>query len=298
MDNINYHTPLPEPGINTQNLMEGIFFPDNDKRQTRLIELGTDSQNFLYEATNIYEKFQQQCIETNQLILDTYNKADLSEPDTDSVDIFKDVADASAKIDKVHRLVTLSKIITGIADFTAAIKYLAPAATRFLVHNRVLTAEFAARVLISCSVPIVGREIRLTVGGLAEGIAAGVAGTIAIAATDLRIDAFEGSIVRDKLRRGIHDISQLRTIIKLALEKTKHISQSLNSIKISITALESAEIPITKDLIKDIVKNSILPEINKAEQITETTINIELNRFDNSRNSWTNEDQFTEIMHS
>lgn len=298
MDNINCHTQLTEPGTDTQNLLEGIFFPDNDKRQTRLIELGTDSQNFLYEAANIYEKFQQQCIDTNQLILDTYNKADLSQPDTSSVDIFQDVEDASAKIDKAHRLVTLSKTIIDIADFTAVIKYLAPAATRFLVRNGVLTAESATRVLISCSVPVIGREIRLTVGGLAEGIAAGVLGTVAIAATDLRIDANEGSIVRDKLRRGIHDIYQLRTTTKLALEKIKHISQSLDTLKASITALESVEIPMTKDVIKNIVKKSIEPEINKAGQITETTINIELNRFDNTRNSWTNEDRFIEIMHS
>ena len=29
----------------------GIFFPDNEKRKTRLIEISTDTQDFLYNAT-------------------------------------------------------------------------------------------------------------------------------------------------------------------------------------------------------------------------------------------------------
>lgn len=76
----------------------------------------------------------------------------------------------------------------------------------------------------------------------------------------------------------------------MALDKTRLISESLDSVIIAINALQSAGITLTQEIIESVVKKSVEPAIQKANQITEATVNQQLHAQDAAKNSWTNED--------
>ena len=273
----------------------GIFFPDNDKRQTRLIELSTDTQEFLFEATTDYTDFRKLNAQVNKQIAEAYDKAGLKPPSTTKVDILKaaGIADSVSTDDTIVEVVD---ILVDIAGFAITIKYLAPAATRLLVRTGAMTAETAAKVLVKFTVPVVGREVEITAGDIAGNILSGIFGGVAIAGIDLGIDAIEGAIVKDKLRKGLHTIYPMRTATKLSFDKAKTLLDSIRSVKTTLDALTDKDgKPIVPpdawdQLLKNVIAKDVQPAVDAEKAITVSTVTVELNNLDHSRNSWTVED--------
>jgi hypothetical protein len=266
-----------------------IFFPDNQNRQTRLIELGTDTQNFLFDTATNYGNFKAILDHANKAIADAYNGANLKPPSVQSHDVLK-IAGVTDAISTADTIVKISEVIADVGGFMATVKYLAPAATRILVQTGAMTAETAAKVLTKFMVPLINREVEITAGELAGGIIGGVLGGIAIAGLDLGIDAIEGTIARDKLRDGIHKVVPLRLMTKLSLEQTNVLYLSINAVKTTMDAITGAGVPLTDEMLRNLITKDVQPAVNAERNITTATVTSELQNLDSARKSWTNED--------
>lgn len=264
-----------------------IFFPDNDKRKSRVIELGSDAQNYLFQAQSDYEQFETLLTTINNQIANTYEEAGLTAPPVTSVDIFKAADVDTGGIDKT---VDVIKIIADIAGFVGTVKYLAPGATRALVATGVMAEDTAARVLAEFTIPLVDREVTITVGDVAGSIIGGIVGGVAIVGVDLAIDAIEGSIARDKLRKGINTVFPLRAGTRLSQLKARTLLDSLTAVRTTLDAIAGAGIPLTDELIQNLIKKDVQPSVDKSNAITADSVKQQLKASDQAANYWTNED--------
>jgi hypothetical protein len=261
-----------------------IFFPDNENRKMRVIQLGSDAQQTLYQAQKDYETFEATLPMINQRIAQVYQAAGLQPPTVTSVDIFK-----AAEVESGSKVVDIAKVLADIAGFFGTVKYLVPGATKALVATGAMAEETAARVLARFTIPLIDREVAITLGEVAGSIVGGiVVGGIAIAGVDLAIDAIEGSIARDKLREGINQTFPLRAGTKLSQEKAATLLSSLLAIKTTLDAVEGLQ--LTEEMIQRLIHKDVNPSIQTAEAITPVTVAADLKASDNSSKAWTQED--------
>ena len=262
-----------------------IFFPDNDKRKTRVIQLGSDAQEFLYQAKEDYDTFEALLSTVNAQIDSAYSEAGLEPPGVTSVDILK-----ASKVKGASKIVDVSKIIIDIAGFFGTVQYLVPGATKALVSTGVMAEETAARVLARFTIPLINREVAITLGDIAGSIVGGVVGGIAITGLDLGIDAIEGSIARDKLREGINQIFPLRAGTQLSQEKAATLLDSLRAVKTTLDAITGAGVPLTEQLIQNLINKDVKLSVQKEQAITPATVAADLKKLDSDSHAWTNED--------
>jgi hypothetical protein len=261
-----------------------IFFPDNDNRRARLIELSSDTQDFLNDAKNAYQEFTTLNTEVNAKIVAVYQKAGLTPPTVSSIDILqaqKPIYDISTG----DTIVEVSNILLDVGGIVATMSYFAPAATTFLVEAGALEAETASAVLFS----VLGAEV--TVGALAGGIVGGLVVGVVVVGIGFAIDAFEGFELRDELRKGIYEVDQLRASTKFALDKSKTLVDFLQSVKTTCDSLLAASIELTDAIITNLIQKNAIPALKAMELVSKDTVISELSLLDQSRNSWTNEDE-------
>ncbi len=261
-----------------------IFFPDNDNRHSRLIELSSDTQSFLDDAKKAYQEFKLLNTEVNVKIVAVYQKAGLTPPSVSPIDILE-AQKAVHNIATGDTIVEVSNILLGVGGLVATISYFAPAATTLLVEAGALEAETASAVLFSA----LGAEF--TVGALVGGIVGGLIVGIVVVGIGLAIDAFEGYELRDELRKGIYQTCQLRALTKFALDKSKTLVDYLQSVKTTCDSLFTNSIELTDEIIQNLIQKNAIPALQAIESITKDSIISELASLDQSRNSWTNEDE-------
>ncbi|MFD2179639.1 hypothetical protein [Veronia pacifica] len=261
-----------------------IFYPDNDKRKKRLLELSSDAHHFLSDAKSACADFHQLLPEVNSRIAAVYRKAGLKPPGVHSVDILKTagVVDQMSKADSV---VEVSKVLLDIGGMVATVSYLAPAATAMLVETGALEAETAATVMAT----VMGSE--LTVGALAGGIVAGLVAGVVVVGIGFAIDAFEGAEMRDKLRHGIHQADQYRAVLMMAKEKSVALVDMLQAVKTTCDSLLASHITLSEAIIENLIQKNALPAIKEIDAITKDEVLSDLVHLDKSRKSWTKEDK-------
>ena len=145
-------------------------------------------------------------------------------------------------------------------------------------------------VLYSPRLPIIDREVEITAGELAGNLLGGILGGIAVAGIDLGIDAIEGAVAKEKLRGGLHGIYPMRLLTKVALEQSRELYNSINSVKTTLDAIIGAGLPLSAELINNLITKDVTPSVNKAKEITPATVTLLLNQLDHDRKSWTVED--------
>ncbi|MBN3524539.1 hypothetical protein [Paenibacillus apiarius] len=260
-----------------------IFFPDNEKRKNRLLELSADTQNFIAVSKQDYEQFKNLNAVINQKIAQLYANAGLTPPGITQLDILK-AAGAAQEVNTADTAVEISTIFLDVAGMAATTLYLAPGVTSFLVGSGILEAETAATVLGT----VFGTEI--AVGTIAGGLIGGLIAGAVIIGIGLAIDAIKGAILRGKLREGLHKLVHIRTKAKLHLDKAAKLVASLDSVNRTLDALLSSHIPLTDQVIRNLLTKDVVPAIEAANAITLSTVTIELNVLDLHRRSWTAED--------
>ncbi|MCM3782535.1 hypothetical protein M3231_06090 [Neobacillus mesonae] len=261
-----------------------IFYPDNEKRKARLIELSADTQTFLYQLKGKYAEFKELSEEINKKIAIMYTQQGLTPPEITSFDILK-ASGAVQEAETGDTAIGITNILVDVAGFLVSVQYLAPGVTAFLVDSGVMAAETAATVLGS----VLGVEV--VVGSLAGGLIAGVIAAVVVIGIGLAIDAIEGAVLRSKLRHGIHQMDQLRASLKLSLDKAVIIVDSMNSIKRTMDALQGSGVPVTDAVIRNIVQKTVGPSLEKASSVSLPSVITELNQLDHNRGSWTAEDE-------
>ncbi|WDH83257.1 hypothetical protein [Paenibacillus urinalis] len=261
-----------------------IFFPDNDKRQARLIELSSDTQNFLNQLKNNYAEFTLLNQEINAKIADLYTQHGLTVPDVTSFDILQ-ASGAAHDVSTGDTAVGITNILVDVASFLITVQYLAPGVTAVLVDSGIMAAETAATVLGS----VLGVEI--AVGTLAGGLIAGVIAAVVVVGIGLAIDAIEGAILRSKLRHGIHQMDQVRASLKLSLDKAIIVVESMKSIQRALDSLQQSNIEISDVVVRNIVQKTVEPALAQADAVTLQNVIAELKLLDQQRGSWTSEDE-------
>lgn len=260
-----------------------IFFPDNKKRQSRLLELSSDSQVFLHEAKNDYARFKELTTQVNAKIAQVYEKSGLTPPGSTSLNILE-IAGVAQSVATADTVVEVTDILLDVGGLVATTAYLAPAATSLLVETGVMEAETAAVVMGS----VLGTEI--TIGALAGGLVGGLIAGVVVVGIGLAIDAIEGAILRDKLRHGIHKLDQVRATLKLSLDRAGKVVEVLESVKRTLDGLLASNVPLTDQVIRNLLVKDAKPAIAAINAITMSTVRVELNKLDHSRRSWTVED--------
>jgi len=260
-----------------------IFFPDNDKRRARLVELSADAQGFLTEAKTTYKQFLALNTQVNARIAAVYQKAGLARPSVSPIDILR-AQKSVYDIATADTIVEVSNIVLGIGGLAATMIYFAPAATSWLVEAGVLEAETASAVLFSA----LGTEA--TVGALAGGIAGGLVTGAVVLGIGLAIDAIEGGLLRDELRAGIRDTDPIRASTRYSLDKSRTAMELLQSVQTTCDTLLHSSIPLTDEIIQTLIEKDAVPALRNIESITRATVIAELRSLDDSRHSWTNED--------
>jgi hypothetical protein len=260
-----------------------IFFPDNDNRHDRLIQLSSDAQTFLQAAKSDYTTFRSLIAEINQEIAELYRRAGLTPPNVTTADIISAGA-ASSLVTTADTAVEVTNLIAGVAGLIATIGWLAPGAAAFLVETGAMEAETAATVLFT----VLGTDV--AIGTLAGGIIGGLIAGAVVVAVGLIVDAIEGAVLRDKLRDGIHKMDQIRAGCKLAQDKGTYLVQSLQAVKRTLDTLSSSNVPLNEQVIANLITKAAEPSIAQAHALTMATVVAELAALDRSRGSWTNED--------
>lgn len=261
-----------------------IFFPDNDNRRNRLTQLGSDCQDFLTQAQSYYAEFKTLNSQVNSQIVAVYQKAGLQAPTTTSIDVLQ-AQKAIYQINTADTIVEVSNMVLGVGGVAVTIAYFAPAATTLLVETGVLGAETASTVLISA----LGAE--LTVGALAGGIVGGLVVGVVLVGIGLAIDAIEGAVLRDHLRKGIYQTDQLRASTKFALDKSKTLVDLLTSVQTTCQSLLESDIELSDAIIQNLIQKNAIPALQAMSSINKDQVLNELRQLDASRSSWTNEDE-------
>ena len=262
-----------------------IFFPDNDNRKTRVIQLGSDAQEYLHQAKEDYDTFEALLSTVNAQIAQVYQDAGLEPPGVTSVDILK-----ASEVEGASKIVDISKILADIAGFFGTVKYLVPGATKALVSTGLMAEETAARVLARFTIPLIDREVAITLGDIAGTIVGGVVGGIAIVGVDLGIDAIEGSIARGKLREGINQTFLMRAGTKLSQKKAVTLLDSLRAVNTTLDVITGAGVLLTEQLTKNLISKDVNPSVQKEQAITPATVAADLKKLDNDSHAWANED--------
>jgi len=261
------------------------FVPDNDNRKTRVVQLGAEAQEFLFEAQKDYAAFQDLLTVVNGQITNTYKEAGFKPPGTTSIDIVK-----ATHVDDGSIVVDVAKILADISGFVGTLKYLIPGAIRAMVSTGVLAETTAGRILANFTIPLIDREVTITLGDVAGSIIGGLASGIAIVGSDLAIDGIEGAIDRHKLRTAINQAFPLRAGTRLSQKKAATLLESLRAVKTTLDALSGSGVPPTESIIQKSITKDVAQAIVKCQSITATTVAAELRQLDVSNDSWTHED--------
>ncbi|MEC2074424.1 hypothetical protein [Alkalihalophilus marmarensis] len=261
-----------------------IFFPDNEKRHDRLLELSSDTQIFLYDLKDLYKEFVSVIENINDRVARLYQREGLAIPEITTIDILNA---GQATREKVEGDTTVSflNVLVDVGGFLATVSFIAPGVTTLLVSSGVMGAETAATVLGT----LLGVE--LTIGSLAGGVIAGIIVAGVIIGIGLIMDAIEGAILRDKLREGIHKLDQVRANVKLSLDKVGILLSSLKGVKRALESFEQSGIAVNDSIINNLINKTIAPAIEETKKIDMSQVRRELNQLDYERHSWVVEDQ-------
>jgi hypothetical protein len=261
-------------------------FPDNKHRLIRLNELADTAKFDLNEAERDYEKFTSLLKEVNESIATLYRKAGLKPPDITAHKILE-----KSQTGKDDLIISISKSLLSVVSWAAAIKYLTPGATKFLVSSGILTKEVAAKVLADFTIPLIGKRVSVTVGKLAGRALGTTLATGVAIGVEIGLDALKDMKTRDELRQAIHEVFPIRAATRLSRRQSSTLVDSLLAVKTSVAALNAIEnVPLKTTAIENIIKQSVEPAIATAHKFNEESIAKELETEDEHNKSYTADD--------
>lgn len=260
-----------------------LFYPDNDKRHARLVEIATDCRLTLATAKDDFAHFKNLSASVNKKLAAIYAQAGLTAPQTTAVDVLHD-----QKV--LHGIATdqsvtdLAKIVVDALGGLSTVTVFAPAATTALVEAGAITEEAAGAVMFT----VVGAEV--TAGAMAGGLIAGLAVGAVVAAIGLALDAIEGAEERDELRQGIHRMFATRIKLTYAKERGAILCDTLQSVADACDGFATAGIDLTDENIEAMVRKAVVPDLSRLYKVDMASITRDLATHDKGRGSWTGED--------
>lgn len=261
-----------------------LTFPDNPKRQDRLIELGVQAQDYLGAALKDYDIFKKDIAAGNAQIAQAFRNAKVKAPTVQRYDILKlaGVADQT----KLDDVVEISELVTGVASVVATFKYLGPASLKYMLREGYMTAAAAEKPLFS----ICG--FTRTVGDVTGDIAGGMLAGVLNVGIDLGLDAIQGAIVKNKMEDAIPKVFSMRATIYETRLKTSILAEMAGSVVAAVDALTDPSIGLdpTPAQVKKVVQADVAKVMKKVDAIDASSVAAELAKQDKLRNSYTDDD--------
>jgi len=240
----------------------GLFFPDNDKRQTRVTELYTDCQTFITLLSN-----------TNQSI-----NTEIENLNAQFSDIFK--GNQSGDGPKLDRLDLGQGIITNIVSYISPfVAY--PVAKNALSRAAVSYLLTQGRIGEAALAPLVGLPTWFKWGARAGGI-------LAVIGISLAIDAIDGAVQKSNLVDAIQKLIQPRIQLQLNVLQTNLLENTLGKVSSVVSALQTLNEPPEK--IQEAVQNLYNTYIQNLNNLTEEKAKSILSSLDSNRSSFTDND--------
>lgn len=267
----------------------GITYPDNTKRQDRLVELATRTQSDLDDTELEFTEYKTLLLVVNSQITSLYKENGLKEPEISDQDIFK-LAGVATDVQTDDTITQISTVIVDVAGLFGQVKYFAPAISKLMVKTGVMTAETAGKVLVRFSIPLVGKEIEITAGQIASNVVGGILGGILIVGIDIGIEAIEGAALKKKLVDAIHAIYPLRSSTHMSLLKVRELNNGLRAIKTTLDVLVGAGLALSEEVINSIIQKDAEPSIARANAITLEHVQEVLRADDAAHDAYTHED--------
>ncbi|MBD0254429.1 MAG: hypothetical protein ICV83_01820 [Cytophagales bacterium] len=287
-----------------------LFYPDNDKREKRVLELASDTQKYFSWAETDYNRFAVLLEDVNSQIARIYREAGWQDPPVVRVEIFKlpdeEVEIPVGEVDlptmenedyflPATKTLDVTKMITDVPGFAEAMRYLNLGATKSMVRAGMIPPETAREVLIRMHGQSFGQELTFTgEGDNGMGAADIVAGMVlvgfAFGGVVLGVDALDGARARNKLRNAIDEVFQMRAEAKFYREKAVALLPSLETIQSYLSVIAGFGLPNPDGVITEIVTKQISLSVAKERAVTPNTVNADLLKMDQERNSWSNED--------
>ena len=254
-----------------------IFYPDNDNRERRMTELIADVNTQIVNSTEDQNK-----IDTAIKDLDAVVRKMLLalEPGTvlkvDTIDLYKTTW-------------TVANIVTPALTFKAAYSVLTKVAANRLLQNAAARAAPEVELAeIAGEEPIVAEAAEEVGLPLSARIASGVGGAVVAVGVGFAVDAIDGSVARDKMRDKIHELAPVRVKSKVAEIQFRTLFEEVNSLVATYHTME--ELGYTRDQVDRAISLTIDKFKPQLEAIDESKAKAELAEIDQSRGSWTNED--------
>lgn len=281
---------------------------DNDKRKTRVLELGSQAKLFLDEATNDYELFQAETEVLNKKLADLYVAAGLTPPPPKSVEILKA---QGTGLDAVPNTVAIVlEVIADIALFVSITRSLGPPAAKFLAQTRKMPANLAEKVVLEKSITIyedalgasrgVGAapevvEIEITGADVAGHVLAGIVAGVAVGVLDGIIWASEEAELKSHLTDAITALHPLRTSMLIAKRYAASARHSLQTVDAMVEALNGHDEKTLQKVLADPKSaggNAVVKCVNKILGLagTPATVAADLKKRDTTNRSYTQDD--------
>lgn len=256
------------------------LFPDNHKRRARWIELYTDIESLLPQMKEKYKHFKELNDELHDKLGLLYTEHDCA-PHAELHDIWK-VSELTQGAAASSTLLRISSLMMCTAAVFSSIQLFAPEAAAAV--QRIGTGLFDSAWAAGIAGSAFGAEgsAVMTAGALTAGA------VVTIAAAGIR--AAQQMAVRNKLRKNIHHLNQIRAMKLLTLNRLDIIIRSMHYIKCELDQMQDRGDAVTRVTLQQMVMNFVEPAVTKANALQLSDAVLQLDQMDQARASWTKDD--------
>ncbi len=265
-----------------------IVFPDNPKRENRIVQLGSDTQGYLREALAGCEVLPARLGDMNGRIAALYGRAGMKAPGISAVNIFqaagvKDAPWADAAIG-------LSGGLADIEGLVAQTKFLLPAAARASVASGAAAPGVAARVLVDFATALIAPNMAFTGGDVAGYVLAGIFGDAAIERLELDVVGIGGLALKQGLDDAIGQLYVVRTGVRLSQLRSEAMLDGVADIGRALADMEGEGAEIDDRRVKLRLDHAAAPAVARANGYTTASVLAELAALDRERGAYMSAD--------
>ena len=243
-------------------IFDGLFYPDNSKREHRMNELNADASTISTQLTILEGQLREVITGINVEAQQMYGDIGAQIPEIKHVTIANGYTlDA---IEEVGSILLYGYVTSSLTEVAAA--YL-------LDEGFIGAAAFAE---------LVGLPFECTAAATGVGI-------VVVVGVDMILDAFTGAKKRSKLRGAIHSLMPYRLKVKKSELSTHELFTILTETKADLATLRS--IGYRKEDLDALLKDQLSHKVAlRVQTITDATVTDYLAEYDRGRGSWTHED--------
>lgn len=249
-----------------------VFYPENSKISNRLSELVSDCQTLFADASVHKEEIETKLETCNKIIKEAYEKLSKTPPPLVSME------------ESIQWPVYVSEVLLDIFASTSAVSAIRWAIANNLVKTGKISAERLAELGINSALKVTLPKWLNVSRVVAE---SGVAIAIMVA-INMIVDAANGAIERDKLKKAVREAAITRLDAKVVDMFNRNLLKTLDAVIVSYNVFSSMSLP--PEVFDKMIQELVLQNKISEDSISRDVAIDWLIDFDETRKSWINED--------